>query len=124
MKTGHEAMDEWDKTYRHHHFPRWLKKEFKKEGSMIFNSEPRDRGDHRSKIREGNYYYTPCVRFDHWGTVLRDGVRVFITQPYERDDAAAAEFAKRVGCSLEVTAPAPWHPATVLYSFTPSACTP
>jgi hypothetical protein len=121
MKTGHAAMEEWDKTYRHHHMPQWLRKAIKKEGSMISKTVF---GMSKGSFWDRNHEFNPCVPFDHYGSVLRDGLRVFINQPYERDDAAAEDFAKRVGCSLEVTAPGPWHPATVLYSFTPSAFTP
>ena len=116
MKTGHEAMLEWDKTFRHGHLPMWVRQAIKKDGSMI---KPQMS---LPACPQGGVYFEfwPCVEFDHWGSVLRDGFRIVVTQPYVRDDLAAQKFAKKVGCRVEVTSPGPWHPRTVMYSFLPN----
>ena len=101
-KSGHAAMVEWDKTWRIHHFPMWIKKALRtRHDYKILNAEI---------SRE---------LLDHWGSVKRGGNYVFITQPYGERDAIASRFAQELGCDFKSFTPGPWSGGTWLYEFYP-----
>ena len=112
MKHGYEAMKAWDKSYSNHHLPQWIKKAIRRDGAMMEPYQGRV-----AKIVGACFTFWPCVEFDHWGTIKRNGSIIVITQPFHRNDAGAKEFAERCGCELEITVPGPWHPDTVMYSY-------
>lgn len=107
-------MDQWDATFNHKHEPLWFKKLIRKWA-----------------IR--NNKWRPCYSttvdflprfFDHWGSVKTNEGRSVITQPYacreQRFDKEIMDFANDIGCDAMISdEPAPWHPNTILVTFTP-----
>lgn len=107
-------MDAWDKSWKHGHLPMWMKKSVR-QASKIHSAK--DLGLEIG-YRSGISIYGGL--WDHWGSVRRGEEVAVITQPYNRDDAAAEQFAERVGCKVDVVVPGPWEPRTVMYVFTPN----
>jgi hypothetical protein len=123
MKTGDEAMLEYDKTWRRLYLPKWFKEAMRRDKTMVPKRlrelpylEPAD-------VSINGFRFNPLVTFDHVGSVKRGDDWVVITSPYSPNDAGAFEMAKRLVCELEITRPGPWHPWTVMYAFVPSDLT-
>ena len=108
-------MEQWDKTWKPHHLPMWAKKAIRlkaieEDNWNAFPAWP---------VTNNACAHMPHDLFDHWGTVLRNGKRVLITQPYHNHDEEAHEFASKMGWSVSSSHPGPWHEGTWYYEFLP-----
>lgn len=113
FKSGHEAMEAWNKSWRVHHIPVWAKK------SIRLNAIQKG-------IWKANWpghitaeSLLPNDLFDHWGSIKRDGMRIMITQPYGNHDDSASRFADEMGWCVRSFTPGPWNGGTWCYEFTP-----
>ena len=114
-KTGHEAMQLWDKGFKLHHLPMWAKKAIrmnaKKKGN--WNAYPSHPVTNRAEL------HLPSSLFDHWGSISKGEIRALITQPYGNHDFDALEFAVELGWSVSYATPGPWGDGTSYYEFLP-----
>lgn len=120
MKTGHDAMLEYDQTWKRLFLPKWFKDAIRRDKTML--AKPgvfQSLGGYRVK----GFHFLPLVKFDHVGCIKRGEFWIVITSPYEPNDGGAKEMARRLRCELEITNPSPYHPNAVMYAFVPSDLT-
>ena len=115
VKTGHAAMDAWDKSWRMHHLPFWAKKQIRINAIKQRKWLSAARWGHTTAES-----LLPNDLFDHWGSVNRNGVRALVAQPYGNRDDLAARFAYELGWYWKSYTPGPWHDGTWGYEFLPS----
>jgi len=117
---------DWDKTFKLHYFPLWLRHSIKY--AQGFTELP---------IRFGRQYglgayeliiggcrgWSSCMRLrmpfllDHWGTITHDRREIFVNQPYEWDDEITTKWASEIGCFLTAQLHAPWSAGAKLFLF-------
>lgn len=104
---GHEAMEKWNPTWKHHIAPIWFKKLVRR--WAIKNG----------KWRPGDWagIHLPHMVFDHWGKVKIGSELCVVTQPYGDFFEEAERFANEIGCSVTNEGVGPWNPKTSLYVF-------
>lgn len=112
MKTyhTHELMKEWNHTWQWHHLPLWAKVRLRK---LAIRNKEWIPNTSRAE------FFLPERLFDHWGSIKRGDLRVIMTQPYENPDEEAAQWAHDMDLHVEQFSPAPWHPDTRAYIFSP-----
>lgn len=111
-KSGFSALREWDATFKHHHLPMWAKKRIR-----LWAIEC-------GTWHAGMTTHQECLPrevFDHWGSIVRGGVRAVYAMPYNEPDALAGVWAGIMDCTLETLAPGPWNEGTTCYVFLPNA---
>ena len=111
-KEGFAAMKEWNESFKGGHLPAWFKKCIRARYKKL-NNEASSRDCYEYNELNGGLW-------DHYGSYLRDGIRVVITQPYGQHDEKAKKWADELGCELfESREGAPWHEWTWYYEFRP-----
>ena len=100
-------MRAWNKTWKHHHLPKWAKDRLRAKTSLT------------RRVRGLEYLLLRPSLFDHWGSIEKDGLRVLVTQPYGEHNEEAAQWAKEMECTMAFFTPGPWNAGTWCYEFTP-----
>jgi hypothetical protein len=101
---GHEAMLAWNKTFKMHHIPRWLKPKIN--AAIVLRDW--------SKNDDDRVLSYPL--FDHWGSAWMINIPVIITQPYGDRNQEAFRFAEDFNLNMKIKSGV-WNEGTTMYCF-------
>jgi hypothetical protein len=102
--TGHEAMLAWNKTFKIHHIPKWLKPKIN--ATIVLRDW--------SKYDDNRVLSYPL--FDHWGSAWIKHIPVIITQPYNDVRKEALCFAESMNLNIDIKSGV-WNEGTTMYCF-------
>ena len=111
-------MKQWDETFQNRTLPAWFKKCLRARHKKLHPYS--STWDLDLYLRNGWINDNQSHIWDHYGSVLRDGFRAVITQPYGDHDAEAQKWAEEHDCVLAVAKEGgPWAEGTWYYEFHP-----